>query len=69
MGYFGLAPQGVDVGDRICLFLGGRTPFVVTATGDNRYRLLGECYTHGIIDGQAIDGLNKGYTLERISIF
>jgi hypothetical protein len=68
MGYFGLAPQSVDVGDRICLFLGGRTPFVIRATEDNRYRLLGECYTHGIMDGQAMDGLDGGYTLERISI-
>jgi hypothetical protein len=69
MGYFGLAPQSVDVGDQICLLLGGRTPFVIRATGDNRYRLLGECYTHGLMDGQAMDGLDGGCTLERISIF
>jgi hypothetical protein len=69
MAYFGLAPQSVDVGDRICLFLGGRMPFVVRATGDNRYKLLGECYTHRIMDGQAMDGPDGGYTLERISIF
>jgi hypothetical protein len=51
-------------------FLGGRTSFVVRATEDNCYSLLGKCYVHGMMDGEAIDALEEGrYALETILIF
>ncbi|KAI4187640.1 MAG: hypothetical protein L6R41_002665 [Letrouitia leprolyta] len=54
-GDMGLFPRGTRVGDRVCVFEGGHVPFVLR--GDERhgrYRLIGECYQHGLMDGQII---------------
>lgn len=39
-------------GDYIAVLAGGRFPFVLRSTGDH-YRLIGPCYVHGIMDGEA----------------
>ncbi|KAI3318848.1 HET-domain-containing protein, partial [Xylariaceae sp. AK1471] len=67
-GYMGLAPLGVEPGDCICVFAGGRTPFIVRAVQQNpvqltsRFvcRLLGDSYVHGLMDGEAIALVDKG---------
>jgi hypothetical protein len=61
-GYIGLAPAGTQVGDRVCILLGGHTPFLLRPSEQysGRYRLVGECYVHGIMHGEALqqDGLD-----------
>jgi hypothetical protein len=51
----GCMPQTAKVGDQICLFYGGRLPFVIRPCGDRRYIYVGNCYLHGIMDGEAVD--------------
>ena len=66
-GYAGLVPGESDIGDSICVFHGGRVPFVLRKpdfTQQNRYgvsvwNLLGECYIHGIMHGRALEGVNR----------
>ena len=46
-------------GDLICVFVGAQTPFLVrhvggNGMGDQRYELVGECYVHGIMDGEVV---------------
>jgi hypothetical protein len=53
-GYMGLAPQSAEEAEWICVLLGGRTPFVLRPRED-RYELIGPCYVHGIMDGEAMD--------------
>jgi hypothetical protein len=68
-GYMGLAPMSTKKGDCVCIFLGGRTPFVIRPTTRKRCRLIGESYIHGIMDGEAMENLTGGtYYLETISI-
>ena len=51
--YMGLLPRGADVGDQICVFIGGHIPFVVRPQERNGlYQLIGECYVHGIMNNQ-----------------
>ena len=50
----GLVPQTVLPGDKICIFLGAPIPFVIRPTG-TRYQLMGPCYLHGMMDGQALE--------------
>jgi hypothetical protein len=45
-----------DRGYMICVLLGGRTPFVLRPRED-RYELIGPCYVHGIMDGEAMEQL------------
>ena len=40
-------------GDIICIFSGGRVPFIVRAEG-SEFRLVGEAYVHGLMEGQAV---------------
>ncbi|KAA8570017.1 hypothetical protein EYC84_002355 [Monilinia fructicola] len=61
-GFLGNGHGGVEVGDEVCLFYGGQTPFVVREVAKNeggaegessgsQYVLVGECYVDGWMDG------------------
>lgn len=54
-GYMGLFPQTTQMGDHVCVFLGGYIPFVVRRLVGNKFNLVGECYVHGIMDGEVMD--------------
>jgi len=53
--YLGRVPHQSKVGDRICIFKGGSVPFLVRKDVDDHYQLIGECYIHGIMDGEAME--------------
>lgn len=53
-GLIGLAPSGALEDDTVALFLGAQVPFVIRERGDGKYQLIGECYVHGIMDGELI---------------
>ena len=42
-GLVGLGPKSIAPGDRLCVFAGGRVPFILRIE-DGRYRLVGESY-------------------------
>ncbi|KAK9788173.1 putative Heterokaryon incompatibility domain-containing protein [Seiridium cardinale] len=54
-GYVGLAPADITVGDAVVIFQGGLVPFVIKpgAGSGGRSRLVGECYVHGLMHGEA----------------
>jgi hypothetical protein len=54
MGYFALVPPTTKVGDQVGLFKGGKVPLIVRQE-DNQWRLVGESYVHGIMQGDAFD--------------
>ncbi|CZR69172.1 related to heterokaryon incompatibility protein het-6 [Phialocephala subalpina] len=58
-GYYGIGPLIVEEGDVICVLLGGRTPFILRPVGDD-YSLVGECYVHGFMHGEAIEMMERG---------
>lgn len=60
-GYMGLVPAGTKVGNVIAIIQGAQTPFVLRPLGQvvseelpTRivYELVGECYVHGMMDGE-----------------
>jgi hypothetical protein len=55
-GFAGLVPPGTQKGDIIAVFHGGGVPFVVRpeAGEDALFRLIGECYVHGLMHGEAL---------------
>ena len=68
-GYVGLAPMGAKRGDCIAVAMGGRIPYILRKTnrklrtGGSAYRcytVLGDCYVHGLVDGEAMDMLEAG---------
>lgn len=57
-GYVGLVPQFTVTGDIMAVVAGAQTPFIVRpvhgGTRESRYQLVGECYIHGIMDGETL---------------
>jgi hypothetical protein len=64
-GYMGLAPITTRVGDAVCILFGGQVPFILRERDDFAHSMIGECYVHGIMDGEAIGNTrNKRDTVE-----
>jgi hypothetical protein len=52
-GYIGLAPNAAREGDFVCVLLGCSVPVVLRREMDH-YIFVGDCYMHGIMNGEAI---------------
>lgn len=63
-GYYVLAPKVAEPGDQICVLFGGKSPFCLRPQGET-YLLVGECYVHGFMNGEAIDMLAQSALHER----
>lgn len=68
-GYFGLGPETMEAGDDIVVLAGGNVPFVlrhVDSDCDNcdadqsRSQLIGWCYIHGFMHGEAVESITSG---------
>ncbi|KAH3965816.1 hypothetical protein HBH51_147750 [Parastagonospora nodorum] len=53
-GWVGLCPVGSRVGDEMMIIAGARVPYIVRKAGGGTYKLIGESYVHGIMDGEAM---------------
>lgn len=63
-GHLGLVPRTAQAGDEIWLFGGGRTPYILRPTAEQRqYIFVGEAYVHGIMDGEAAQGKSSDFGL------
>jgi hypothetical protein len=56
-GRVGLAPPTVQAGDRVCIFLGGRVPYIIRPCADKpaTFNIVGEAYVHGIMYGEVFE--------------
>ena len=63
-GGLGLGPSGITWDDEVWVIRGARVPFVlrrrVGGEHSNEYRLLGEAYLHGAMDGEMLDERGAG---------
>ncbi|MCJ1368621.1 hypothetical protein MMC16_007765 [Acarospora aff. strigata] len=67
-GYIGLASEMAQRGDIICILLGCSVPVALRPVGEH-YKLVGECYIHGLMEGEAMKWLDRGdYMLEDITL-
>lgn len=58
-GLFGLGPAMVQADDLVCVLFGADTPFVLRRA-ETRYKVVGECYVHGLMQGQARRAWRRG---------
>ena len=58
-GFVGMALETAERGDAVVVLQGCSVPLVLkevrTASGDVRWRIVGECYLHGIMNGEAME--------------
>jgi hypothetical protein len=59
-GYLGLGPPATQEGDVVSVLRGGNVPFLLRSIGNGFYKLIGESYVHGIMDGSFVRGARKG---------
>lgn len=65
-GHMGLGPRLIEPGDLVCVLLGSQVPFVLRRKVDHDgYVLVGECYCHGVMNGEAVRGLDEGEVVLR----
>lgn len=55
-GSIGSAPQAAKPGDHICVLLGCQSPLVIRQNPNGNHTIMGECYLHGMMEGQALMG-------------
>jgi hypothetical protein len=60
-GRIGMGPVGIQMGDQIHIIRGGPTPFILRpieekANSLKNYKLIGNCYVDGIMDGELFSG-------------
>ncbi|KLU82837.1 hypothetical protein MAPG_01905 [Magnaporthiopsis poae ATCC 64411] len=68
-GYYVLGPGVIEEGDVVCVLFGGKMPFCLrscTSGSQQRYLLVGECYMHGFMNGEAVDMLERGEVQEEV---
>jgi len=63
-GYIGLVPKLATVNDIVCILLGCDTPVVLRPIVDG-FVFIGECYIHGIMDGELITKYEEGSILSK----
>jgi hypothetical protein len=51
----GTGPEGLCVGDVVCVLFGSDVPFILRPSPEGDYQLIGECYVSGIMRGEALD--------------
>ncbi|KAG8158802.1 hypothetical protein KVR01_011245 [Diaporthe batatas] len=57
-GYFGRSPMPPQVGDKVCIFHGGKVPFLLRPQeNSDHFKLAGEIYIHGIMKGAAMNAM------------
>jgi hypothetical protein len=61
--YLGWVPREAVPSDIICIFLGAEVPYILRPdeNDSNYYKLIGETYIHGIMQGEALkwDGMSQ----------
>ena len=58
-GFLGLAPEAVQKGDVVVIVYGCNFPVVLRRHGD-MYRVIGESYVDGIMDGELMEATERG---------
>ncbi|PIB02416.1 hypothetical protein CB0940_01468 [Cercospora beticola] len=53
-GYIGLAPHGTIEGDLVYIILGSGVPYVLRPQTDGTFKLIGEAYVQGVMNGEAL---------------
>jgi hypothetical protein len=57
-GYLGYVSNDSQIGDKICILFGSAVPYILREDNNGSFVLVGECYVHGVMDGEAMKERN-----------
>ncbi|KAE8131002.1 heterokaryon incompatibility protein-domain-containing protein [Aspergillus pseudotamarii] len=68
---FGLCPEATTPGDFICILYGCSVPVILRQSTRNPkgFKVIGECYVHGKMEGEAVENCKEGKTLGSDEVF
>ncbi|KAF2261447.1 hypothetical protein CC78DRAFT_619404 [Lojkania enalia] len=58
-GRVGLGWKSIEIGDEIWILGGSKVPVILRSLGNGVYRFVGQAYVYGIMDGEAVEGLEE----------
>ncbi|KAI1411478.1 heterokaryon incompatibility protein-domain-containing protein [Hypoxylon sp. FL1857] len=58
-GFIGMVEPESQIGDIVACLEGAYVPHILRPTGDGSWSLIGDCYVHGLMDGEAFRGKGK----------
>lgn len=64
-GFYGLVPLLTRPGDVSCVLVGVDVPFILRPHAALKFKLLGECYVHGVMEGQCIGMVERKEVIEQ----
>ncbi|KAF2015766.1 hypothetical protein BU24DRAFT_422083 [Aaosphaeria arxii CBS 175.79] len=68
-GLMGIGPETMREGDIVAVLFGGKVPYLLRPQG-GRYRYIGECYVHRMMEGEAIEKwIQKGRKQDLFELF
>lgn len=50
-----VGPDIMEAGDVVVVLYGGRTPFLIRRREGGTWMLVGECYVHGMMNGEVFE--------------
>jgi hypothetical protein len=66
----GIAPEGVQPGDKVVILMGGDMPFILREhKKGNPLQFIGESYIHGVMNGEVVDAIPKQDKIEKHMLF
>jgi len=66
-GYVGMGPEDAQNDDVVYVLPGADVPYLLRPRENGRFELVGQCYLHGIMDGEAVEGVaGDGLCLELV---
>ena len=54
-GMLGLAPNTMEPGDKVFIIIGCETPIILRDAGHGEYRIIGDAYVYGVMDGELVE--------------
>ena len=66
LGLMGLVPQVAELGDTVSVVAGCQVPLIMRRIDNGRWRLVGEAYVHGLMDGETSRLVGDRRSLEAV---
>ncbi|KAF2447731.1 hypothetical protein P171DRAFT_354406, partial [Karstenula rhodostoma CBS 690.94] len=63
-GHLGLSPKDMQSNDVVIVASGAEVPFILREASEGGYKLVGEAYVDGVMDGEVLD-----MGLERVTLY
>jgi hypothetical protein len=66
--HLGIAAESIEADDQIWILPGAAAPMVLRKVDDENWKLVGEAYVYGIMNGELVHKIGDGYEMESLTL-